>query len=162
VSEKLRAQPDELSEKISALLEQLDAREKEITRLRRELARGVGASAQNVRNVRGVNVVSQVIDAANMDLLREQIDFLRGKVGSGVFAVGSVIGDKPNMVVAVTPDWVAQGLNAKDIVGAAAKVMDGGGGGKPTLAQAGGRDPTKLQDALDFVSTFVEEKRNGK
>ena len=97
-----------------------------------------------------------------MELLREQSDYYRNKIGSGVVAVGTVIDDKPNLVVSVTKDLLEQGFDARAIVGAAAKLMGGGGGGKPMLAQAGGRDPEKLQFALDSVFELVAEQAKNK
>jgi alanyl-tRNA synthetase len=159
IGAQLRATPDEVATKVSALLAQLDAQQKEIARLHRELARRQAQNVEQVvRNVGGVSVVAQRVDAPSIELLREQIDFFRNKIGSGVIAVGAVINDKPNLVVGVTPDLVEKGFDARKIVGAAAKVMGGGGGGKPTLATAGGREADKLQAALDFVCKLVEEQ----
>ncbi len=159
LGEQLRATPDEVTGKVAVLLEQLDAQQKEIARLHRELAKRQAQNVEQVaRNIRGVNVVSELVEVPSVDLLREQIDFFRNKIGSGVVAVGAVIGDKPNLVVGVTQDLVEKGFDARKIAGAAAKVMGGGGGGKPTLATAGGRDAAKLQEALDFVFKFVEEQ----
>ncbi|MGB8645491.1 MAG: alanine--tRNA ligase [Anaerolineae bacterium] len=158
VSDKLRATPEEIEGKVTSLLEQLDAQSKEIARLHRELAKRQAENAgQLVREVKGVKVIAQQVDVPNMDLLREQIDFFRNQIGSGVIAVGAVLNDRPNLVVAVTPDLVEKGYDARKIVGAAARVMGGGGGGKPTLAQAGGKDSSKLQEALAFVAKVVEE-----
>jgi alanyl-tRNA synthetase len=100
-----------------------------------------------------------MVDVPDLDLLREQSDYYRNQIGSGVVAIGAVINDKPNLIVAVTPDLVEQGWDARQIVSAAAQAMGGGGGGKPTLAQAGGRDAASLPRALEFVSKFLEAKR---
>jgi alanyl-tRNA synthetase len=104
-----------------------------------------------IRQVDGVRVLTHIVQAPNSDLLREQSDYFKSKIGSGIVALGAVINDKPNLIVTVTPDLVERGFDAQKIVRASAPVMGGGGGGKPTLAQAGGKDATKLQEALDRV-----------
>ncbi len=163
VGESLRAAPDEIEEKVGSLLGQLDEQAKEIARLHRELAKRQAESAVHVvRTIDGVSVIAQQVDAPNMELLREQADFFRNQIGSGIVAVGAVFNDKPNLVVSVTRDLLEQGFDAREIVGSAAKLIGGGGGGRPTLAQAGGRDAGKLQDALDSVFRFVEGMRKAK
>jgi alanyl-tRNA synthetase len=82
-------------------------------------------------------------------------DWLRDKLGSAVVVVGSVIDDKPQLVAAVTPDLLARGMHAGNLVREVAKVVGGGGGGRPDLAQAGGKDASKLADALATVSGWV-------
>jgi alanyl-tRNA synthetase len=72
-----------------------------------------------------------------------------------VIVLGAVIEDKPNFVAAITPDLVERGLKAGNLVKQVARVVGGGGGGKPTLAQAGGRDPNRLDEALALVPRVV-------
>jgi alanyl-tRNA synthetase len=163
VGGRLHATPGEIEEKVGSLLEQLESQEKEIGRLRRELAKRHAQNAEQVmRSIGGVNVIAQHVDVPNIELLREQSDYIRNKIGSGIIALGAVIQDKPNLVVSVTRDLLDQGFDAREIVSSAAKLIGGGGGGKPTLAQAGGRDADKLQDALNSVFQFVEEKERAK
>lgn len=161
IGERVRATPHEVESKVGALLEQLDARDREIARLQRELARRQAErAAEVVHQVDGIKIIAQLVQAPNMDLLREQSDHFKNKLGSGIVALGAVINGKPQMVVALTPDLVARGLDARTIVSAAAPVMGGGGGGKPGLAQAGGKDSSKLQDALDAVERVVAEGKD--
>jgi alanyl-tRNA synthetase len=82
-------------------------------------------------------------------------DWLRDKLGSAVVVVGAVVDDKPQLVAAVTPDLLARGMHAGNLVREAAKLMGGGGGGRPDLAQAGGKDPAKLAEALATVPGWV-------
>lgn len=156
VAEAVNSTPAQVDQKIGALLKQLDDKEKEIQRLRRDMAK---RQAENVdalvQDLNGVRVLTNIVEAPNADALREQIDFLRDKLGSGIIALGAVMNGKPSMLVAVTPDLVAKGFDAQKIVRASAPVMGGGGGGKPTLAQAGGKDASKLQAALDQVLQVV-------
>ena len=160
LADQIKATPDQVEQKISGLLEQLDVQEKEIARLRREL---VKRQTENVdamiQHVDGVRVLTHIVDAPNQDLLREQSDFFKNKIGSGIVALGAVINDKPSLIVAVTPDLLERGFDATKIVRASAPIMGGGGGGKPSLAQAGGKDASKLQDALNQVIKVVAESK---
>jgi alanyl-tRNA synthetase len=90
--------------------------------------------------------------------MREMIDRLREQLGSGVIVLGAVIGQRPNLVAAVTPDLVEKGLHAGKLVSRLAKIVGGGGGGRPTMAQAGGRDAHKLADALKQAVDEVEQQ----
>ncbi|MGD8627436.1 MAG: DHHA1 domain-containing protein, partial [Anaerolineae bacterium] len=89
--------------------------------------------------------------------LREMTDWLRNQLGSVVIVLGAIIGDKPNFVAAITPDLVERGLKAGTLIKQVARVVGGGGGGKPTLAQAGGRDVQRLGEALDLVPKAVAD-----
>lgn len=156
VAEQIKVTPEQVEQKVASLLEQLDAKDKEIARLQREAAK---RQAENidamVQHVDGVQVLAHIVDAPNQDMLREQSDFFKNKIGSGIVALGAIINEKPSLIVAVTPDLVARGFDAQKIVRASAPVMGGGGGGKPSLAQAGGKDASKLQDALNEVVKVV-------
>ena len=83
-----------------------------------------------------------------MQALREAGDWLRDKLGSGAVALGAVINDRPTLLIMATNDLVKRGLHAGNAVKEAATVMGGGGGGRPDMAQAGGRQPEKLEEAL--------------
>jgi alanyl-tRNA synthetase len=110
------------------------------------------ASAHEVKNVK---LVSSRIEAANMDELKEIGDTLRAKLGSGVGVLGTVIDDKVSFVCVVTDDLVKKGVQAGKIVGEVARLVGGGGGGKPHLATAGGKDVEKLDMALTGVTNIV-------
>jgi alanyl-tRNA synthetase len=84
------------------------------------------------------------------------VDLLRGKIGSGVILLGSAAGDKVNLVAAVTKDLLGAGLHAGKLVKEVAAVVGGGGGGRPEMAQAGGKDPSRLSEALEIAYRVVE------
>jgi alanyl-tRNA synthetase len=111
-----------------------------------------------VQDVGGVKVLSGQVQAADAETLREMTDWGRNRLGSVVTVLGAVIDGKPNLVAAVTPDLVERGLKAGTLIQQIAKVVGGGGGGRPTLAQAGGRDATKLGEALALVPKLIEEQ----
>jgi alanyl-tRNA synthetase len=160
LANQIKATPQQLEQKVSALLAQIETQDKEIQRLRREMAKRQAENIDEfVKQVDGVNVLIQIVDASNADLLREQSDYFKNKIGSGIVALGAVMNGKPSMLVAVTPDLIERGFDAQKIVRASAPIMGGGGGGKPALAQAGGKDASKLQDALDQVLKVVAENK---
>src|SRR5439155_15225234 len=90
--------------------------------------------------------------------MRQQIDRLRQKAGSGVVVLGWAEDSKVQLIASVTEDLVKKGLHAGKLIGQIAKVVGGGGGGKPTMAQAGGKEPAKLAEALKLARKLVSEQ----
>jgi alanyl-tRNA synthetase len=141
-------------------LEKLLAREKELEKklraMEQKLATGAGAAAEEqVREVGGVKIVTRKLDGVDARTLREMADRMRSKHGSAVVALGSDLGDgKVALLVAVTADLTAK-IKARDIIKHIAPIVGGTGGGRPDLAQAGGRDPAKLDEALSKVADLV-------
>ena len=159
VAQTLQASPAEVEERIQTLMAELDNLQREQEAMERRLslqaAEGLLAQAQDVD---GVTVLSAHAAAASADSLREVGDYLRDKLGSGVVVLGAVVNDRPMLVAMVTRDLIdSRGLNASDIARGAAKVVGGGGGGRPDVAQAGGRDASKLDEALAQVPGLVRE-----
>jgi alanyl-tRNA synthetase len=141
---------------------ELHGRDKEIAGLRRQLARAEFESLLGqVQEVDGVQVLAARVQASDVDTLREMTDWLRNRLGSAAIVLGAVIDQKPNFVAAITPDLFERGLKAGNLVKRVAQVVGGGGGGRPTLAQAGGRDPNRLDEALELVPRAVGELLNG-
>jgi alanyl-tRNA synthetase len=131
---------------------------KEIARLRRELAqRDFDVLLTQIENVNGVPLLTGVLNHADGDTLREMADRFRQKVPSGVAVLGTASGGRPSLLACVTEDLTKRGLDAGKIVKAIAPVMGGSGGGKPTLAQAGGKEAGKLAEALALVKGVVSE-----
>jgi alanyl-tRNA synthetase len=154
----LGAQPEEVDRAVLRLMGELHEQQKEVGELRRELARLEFESLlHQVQTVAGVQVLSARATAAQVETLREMTDWLRNRLASVVIVLGAVISGKPVFVAAVTPDLVEQGLQAGQLVKQVARVVGGGGGGKPTLAEAGGRDPNRLDEALALVPQVVSE-----
>jgi alanyl-tRNA synthetase len=142
-------------------LEKLLAREKELEKklraMEQKLAGGAGADAseEQTREVAGVKIVTRKLDGVDPRTMREMADRLRQKHGSAVVALGSDLGEgKVALLVAVTPDLTAK-IKAGDIIKNIAPIVGGTGGGRPDLAQAGGRDASKLDEALAKVATLV-------
>jgi alanyl-tRNA synthetase len=142
---------------VEHMVEQNQALQRELNQLRQKLARQESeALLANAVAVDGFAVLAAQVNAGDVDTLRQMTDFFRDKLGSSVVAVGAVINDKPMIVAAVTDDLVARGMHAGNLVGAAAKLMGGGGGGRPTMAQAGGKESDKLGAALTAVEPWVK------
>lgn len=155
----LRTSADQVDRQVLALLRERDAQQKEIERLRRELARrDVEALLDRAQVINDVRVLATQVDAANMDMLREIGDWLKDKLGSGIVVLGAVLGDKPNLVVMVTPDLVERGYDAVQIIRPIARIIGGGGGGRATLAQAGGKDVTRLAEALAQAPALIAKQ----
>jgi len=154
----LDAPIDEVDAKVLTLLDEVRSSHKEAARLRREIARrDFEGLLSQVEDVQGVRVLAAQVDADTMETLREMSDWFRDRLGSGVIVLGAAMDGRPGFVAAVTPDLVKRGLHAGQLVKAVAQVVGGGGGGKPTLAQAGGKDVSKVGDALQIVPGLVAE-----
>ena len=101
------------------------------------------------------------VDADSVDALRPIADRLREGLGSAFITIGAEIDGRPVLLAAATDDVVERGLHADEIVRQAAKLVGGGGGGRPQLAQAGGRDASKLDAALDVAREAARERLAG-
>jgi alanyl-tRNA synthetase len=130
--------------------------EREIGNLRGQLAGAKsGDLIDQAIDVAGIRVLSSRVEIDSKDDLRQLGDRLRDSLQSGVIVLGAVTDDKPSLLVMVTPDVVTRGVKAGDIVRQAVTHIDGRGGGRPELAEAGGKNPAGLDDALEAVSGIV-------
>ncbi|MGV8050110.1 MAG: alanine--tRNA ligase [Anaerolineaceae bacterium] len=158
VTHELNATPQELPAKIEALQAEMAQSGKEIERLRSQIVQGNFAhQLENVQMVSGIPVLSAIIPNANSESLRNLADQFRQRYPSGVVVLGSILDNKPVLIAAVTPDLVKRNLRAGDLIKRVAAVVGGSGGGKPELAQAGGKDPGRLAEALGQVSAYIRE-----
>ena len=115
---------------------------------------------KDVREKNGISYFSAEVQADNMDELRKVADLVKGKLPKGAFLLGTKAGDKVNLVGMASSEAVEAGVHMGKVISKAAKVCKGGGGGKPQVAQAGGKDPSKLQDALAEGLAALEEMIN--
>ena len=158
LAQSLETTPAEIAARIETLQAQLDAERRRADVLERQNALSqAGDMLDQVQQANGVNVLAAKVTAASTDVLREMGDHLRDKMGSGVVVLGAVVGDRLSLVAMVTPDLVDKGLDAVALVKEVAAVIGGGGGGRPTLAQAGGSKPEKMDDALALVPGLVSK-----
>ena len=156
LSNRLQTPVADLEARLDSYMQETDDLRRRLATLERSLLRSEAESfLQRVADVDGVRVVSGRTSAHNADGMREMGDFLRDKLSSCVVTLGALSDGSPILVTMVTPDLVERGLNAGNIARDAAKLMGGGGGGRPEMAQAGGRQPEKLDEALASVATLV-------
>ena len=148
-----------LIDRVQKLLQDNRDLERQIEQFRREFARSqIGDLVEKAQVVDGVKVISTVLENVDRNELRAIVDNLKNKLGSGVVVLGSVTDSKPALITGVTPDLIdSKGLKAGDIIKDVAKIICGSGGGRPDLAQAGGREAAKLQEAIDAVAGIGKE-----
>ena len=150
---------DETPAKAKILLDELDITAKHLANLRQELvSERFDQQLQKVSQINDVPVLTGILSGANVDTLRVMADRFRQVYPSGVVVLGSNNDDKPMIIAAVTDDLVKRGLNAGELVKSIAQVIGGSGGGRPSLAQAGGKDGSRLEEALAQVEVYVRQK----
>jgi alanyl-tRNA synthetase len=152
----------DLDRRARELQEELLQAQKEIQRLQQRLAhRAFESLLDQVQTVSGVPMIAARVEAPSLDVLREMTDWFRDRLGSGVFVLGTVVDGRPAFVASVTPDVVEQGGDAVGIVRGLGRVVGGGGGGRPTMAQAGGSDASMLDEALAQGAGILKKQLEG-
>lgn len=150
LAERFKVQPEEVPERITNLQNTLKATQKELDTLKSELA--IVKSDQlldQAENVDGIKLIVSELEGVSADALKTAAERLLQKLGEGAVVLGSVPeAGKVSLVAAFSPAVIDKKLQAGKFIGAIAKLCGGGGGGRPNLAQAGGRDPSKLPEAL--------------
>jgi alanyl-tRNA synthetase len=155
IAHTLRAPRSELTRAISRLLDQQRQLENELEGLKRKAAKSqIGSLAEAPRQVKGIPVVSQRVEGVEGALLRELAENIGAKIGSGVVVLGLASDGKASLVAVVSQDLQGR-LHAGKIVKKAAELVGGNGGGRPDFAQAGGKNPEKLDGALQEVYNIV-------
>jgi alanyl-tRNA synthetase len=154
-AELLKIGPLEVPRRLQKLLDEQRALEKQLAELEGRVARSRAEDlVKAARQVNGVAVIAGRIDGLDADGLRAVADTLRNRLGSGIVCVGSVVDGKVNLIAAVTKDLTSR-FQAGKLIQEVARAVGGGGGGRPDLAQAGGKDPAKLDAALELAYAFV-------
>ncbi|OII60046.1 alanine--tRNA ligase [Streptomyces sp. CC53] len=162
LQELVKGRPEELPEKISAMLGKLKDAEKEIEKFRAEkVLQAAAGLADSARDVHGVSLVTgQVPDGTGADDLRKLVLDVRGRIPASrpaVVALFTTAGGRPLTVIATNETARERGLKAGDLVRTAAKTLGGGGGGKPDVAQGGGQNPEAVGEAIAAVERLVAE-----
>ena len=162
VAESLATTPDKVLEKVKNTLIDLKEIRSQVTELRLRLASVEFAKVlEGTSEVNGIDVLAVELHNTDMDSLRQLADRFRQRYPSqGVTVLASVVNDRPIIVAAVTQDLISRGINAGDLAGFIANQLGGGGGGKPTIAQAGGKYADRLDAALVSVTNWVEDTIN--
>jgi len=159
IAKEVEGSVEEVPDKVRVLIGELEAERKRGLSLERELSRKIVEDLPNqAEQVSGVTVLAARVPALTMPILREMGDVLRDRLKSAVIVLATVYNDKPSFLAMVTPDLVARGLHAGDIISQVAKVTGGGGGGKAAMAQAGGKDASKVDEALKLAKSVVASR----
>ncbi len=148
---KLKATPFDVAAKVERLNDEVKALRRELEDQKRKMAMGGGSGGDlfsKARDIGGIKVISARTEVGDAKALREVADQVRGKLGSGIVVLGGVSDGKVALVAAVTADLTGR-FHAGKIIGELAKIVGGKGGGKPELAQAGGPDAARLDEALE-------------
>ncbi len=155
----VKAAAHDVVQRVENLVKAHQELEKEAEALRARLARlEVQELLSQVQEVGGVKLLAARATAADMDSLRAMVDLLRDRLGSAVIVLAAPAGERVNLVAAVTRDLTGRGLHAGKLVKEVAAVLGGGGGGKPEMAQAGGKDLSRINEALDKARRIVGEQ----
>jgi alanyl-tRNA synthetase len=156
---RFNCKPEELPSRIEGLQD-------EIKKLQQQLKKGAASDLQSAADkllagaaeVKGTRIIIGEMPAGPEEQMRQQVDRLRQKAGSAVVVIGWSEDSKVQLMAAVTDDLVKKGVHAGKLVGQVAKVVGGGGGGKPSMAQAGGKEPAKLGEALQLARSLASEQ----
>lgn len=154
--------PNDLPKRVSVLLEELrDSKRALQEQTLKSVAGSVGELIAAADEVDGVKIITYAPETGDREMMRQFIDQVRRQGVSAAMVLGCVDDGKVAITAAVTKDLIARGLKAGDCVKIAAKVVGGGGGGRPDMAEAGGRFPEKLPEALSAGAAYYREKLGG-
>jgi len=158
VAARLKASPDQVGSRVEQLLARSRELERELDRLKHKLASARGSDlGASARDIGGVKVLAQKLDGVDPNTLRDTVDQLKNKLGSGIVVLGTPAGQGVRLVAGVTGDLTDR-IKAGELVNSVAGQVGGKGGGRPDFAQAGGSDASKLGAALDSVYEWVQQR----
>jgi alanyl-tRNA synthetase len=156
---KLKSRPEEITIKVDSVVSRVKELENELAALTNKLAHGeVNALLSSSKEINGVQVVVGQVSISDIDGLRTVADMVRDRLECGVVTLGSINADKVNFVAMVTKEAVTRGVHAGNIVKEVSKITGGGGGGRPDMAQAGGKQPEKITEALQFALEVIKKQ----
>lgn len=157
VANNLRCRPADILTRISGLQAELKAAEQKANDLSNKMASTqVDKIESQIKEVKGIKVLVQTVKVDDIDALRSLGDKMRDKVGGVVVLAATLPGDKINILAMATKEAIKAGVHSGNIVKEVAKITGGGGGGRPDMAQAGGKDATKLAEALEAALVIIE------
>jgi len=155
----LKTRPEEVVARIDVLNGRVRELEREVGALSAKQAKTeVQDLFTGIRDISGIQVVLGQVAAADMESLRATGDIVRDRLQSGVVVLGAVCGEKVNFIAMATADCIAKGIHSGNIIKETAKVAGGGGGGRPDMAQAGGKRPEKITEALKAAEQIIKNQ----
>ncbi|MGL5380504.1 alanine--tRNA ligase [Clostridium sp.] len=153
----LKCTEKDILKKLSSQANELKEKDKEISDLKAKLTSGAEDEIINsLKEINGVKVISYAMEDVDANALRDLADKMRNKIGSGVVVLLSNAAGKVNLVAMATKDVLASGIHCGKIIKEVATVVGGGGGGRPDMAQAGGKNPEKINEAVEKTYSVVE------
>lgn len=163
VSRLLQTTPSEVEERVNDLLTEIDDLKARLETMERQNAlQSAAILLEQRQDVNGIPLLAARTTASNADSLREISDWLRDKMGSGIVVLGAIINDRPTISIGITRDLVADGADARHYARELGKIIGGGGGGRPDMAQAGGRQPDALDDAIASTADILRRITSGR
>lgn len=152
-------QLSEVNDKIAALQAQLKDAERQVASLEQKLANQAADAAFNdVQTAGNFTLIATEMAVESMDALRATADNWKQSTPSDVLVLAANLGEKVNLLVAASPDAIAKGVKAGDLIKAIAPAVGGGGGGRPDMAQAGGKNPAGIKDAFAQATEWLAAK----
>ena len=162
LASSLNTTPPELGSAVQRIQDENDELRRQIEALeRRNTLQAAEILLDTTQDVNGVSVLAARTEASNADGMREISDWLRDKMGSGIVVLGAVINDRPTISVGITRDLVDDGADAREYARELGRIIGGGGGGRPDMAQAGGRNAENLDSAINEAYDLIREKTSG-
>ncbi|MGI6621599.1 MAG: alanine--tRNA ligase [Acetivibrionales bacterium] len=151
-SEAAKSSVEDIVNKIENLYDEIKTTKKELEDINSKMVNSsLNSFIEKAIVVKGMKIVTAKLDGLDMNALRNASDTLKNKVGSGVVILASSKDDKVNLIVSATKDAVDAGIHSGNIIKEAARACGGGGGGRPDMAQAGGKDPSGMDKALEIA-----------
>lgn len=148
---------EKVPERVEALFQEIKSLQKENESLNAKLSNLEASSiVEQVTEVNGVKLLSQKVNVKDMNQLRTMVDDLKQKLGSVIILLATENDNKVQLAAGVSKDLIDRGLHAGNLIKSAAQICGGGGGGRPDMAQAGGKDASKILDALQYATEYVE------
>jgi alanyl-tRNA synthetase len=159
LAKSLQSSPDELENRLDAINQELNKLRTQAHDLELKLAHSEIETMLSNKKLSGdVHFIAARATTANSSILREMADILRDRLGSGIVLLAAVDENRPRFIAAVTSDLVGKGYHAGRLVKSVAAIVGGGGGGQAEMAQAGGRDTSKLDQALQSVADLIKNE----
>lgn len=156
-AEKLKTRKQHIPERIDSVFDDMKQLERENESLRSKISSlEAGNIVEEAEEIAGVKVLSTRVDVSDMNALRNMVDDLKQKLGSGIILLGAVNNGKVQLAAGISKDLIERGFHAGKLIQEAASRCGGGGGGRPDMAQAGGKNPDQLPEALKFVKEYVQ------
>ncbi|MBB6454371.1 alanyl-tRNA synthetase [Salirhabdus euzebyi] len=153
----LKTHTDQIPERIEGLYSEMKELMRENESLKSKLsnveAKGI---LDRVENINGVNVLAAKVDVSDMNALRNMVDEMKQKLESGIILLGAVADGKVQLAAGVSKDLIDKGYHAGKLIKEAATICGGGGGGRPDMAQAGGKNPAKVEEAISFAKQYAQ------